>query len=140
LTFFRLICNLFLISIVFTACDDKMVTKEYIKNLKHLKIDSISLESPYKNIQKKIILALKNENLKINENSIYIIKVDYTDYKKICNNPMTSAYDATFDGFIRLTLFKKGTRIYMCQKEFRGKLDVDDFEKLLSQMKNELNF
>lgn len=136
----KLFSILFLIIIFFNACDDKVVTKSYIKDEINLNIESIELFCVYPNIKDKVILAIKNSDIKIKKDSNYTIKVDYTDYKKACNNPMTSAYDRTFDGFIRLTLLKNNTRIYMCQKEFRGELSVSDFEKLLTLMRDELEF
>jgi len=135
-TFFSLLFVLLL----FTACNnDKTVTQTYQK-IEIPKIESIQLLSTYPEIREKVNTALKRENLKINKDSIYSIKVDYMDYKKICNNPMTSAYDATFDGFIRLTFKKDSKRIYMCQKEFRGELSVSGLEKLLTLMRDDLEF
>ena len=70
----------------------------------------------------------------------YSIKVDYMEYKKACNNPMTSAYDASYDGFIRLTLLKETSRVYMCQKDFRGVLSVSILEDMLTLMRDDLEF
>jgi len=131
---------LFIVLMIFTACNnDKTVTKFYQK-IEIKKIDSIDLISIYPDIKDKILQALENKNLKLKADSIYSIKVDYLNYEKVCNNPMTSAYDATFDGFIRLTLLKNDKRIYMCQKEFRGELVASDVEKLLSLMRSDLEF
>ena len=136
----KIFTSLLVLLLFLTACDDKIVSKYYLKIQSHLSIDSIQLESIYPEIQNKLNQAIKNEKLTINESAKYSIKVDYLNYKKACNNPMTSAYDATFSGFIRLTLLEDSKRIYMCQKEFRGELNVSDFEKLLILMRDDLEF
>ena len=140
MSFFKLFFSLWVAVFIFTACsDDKTVTQIYQK-VEIPKIESVKLLSIYPSVQEKLQQVLKSENLKLNSDSIYAIKVDYMDYEKVCNNPMTSAYDATFDGFIRLTFLKNDKRIYMCQKEFRGKLGVSDLEKLLTLMRDDLEF
>lgn len=124
----------------FTACsNDKIVTQMY-KEIKIGQVDSIKLLSSYPDIQERVEDALRAKNLKLNNDSHYAIKVDYMNYEKICNNPMTSAYDATYTGFIRLTFLKNNQRIYMCQKEFRGELSVGGLEKLLTLMRDDLEF
>jgi len=138
--FIKLFFSLFAILFFLSACgDDKTVTQTY-KKVDIAKVDSIKLLSIYPDIQEKIEQAIANENLTIKQDSPYAIKLDYMNYKKICNNPMTSAYDATFDGFIRLTFLKDDKRIYMCQKEFRGELSVSGLEKLLTLMRDDLEF
>jgi len=136
----KLFTTIFLTILLFSGCDDKVVTQFYIKQDKGIELKTINLISRYPDIKNQIVTALKDENIKIESNSSYSIKVDYTDYKKVCNNPMTSAYDRTFSGFIRLTLLKNGDRIYMCQKEFRGELSADDFKRLFSLMKDDIDF
>jgi len=53
---------------------------------------------------------------------------------------MTSAYDASYDGFVRLTLLKNNQKVYMCQKDFKGELSVRAVEKLLILMRDDLEF
>jgi len=126
------------VSIFFIACQDRTYTQRYNGKIKHINLSSIKLECPYLDIQGVVKEAFKNQKVTINKDSLYRIKVDYLNYTKQCNNPMTSSYDATYDGFIRLTLFKDRKKIYMCQKDYHGDLDVNVVEELLDLMKDEL--
>ncbi|MEA2099049.1 MAG: hypothetical protein U9P72_02865, partial [Campylobacterota bacterium] len=80
----KLLISSFVVVFFLTACDDKIVSRHYVKTQNTIKIDSIRLISIYPDIQKRLEQSFKNEKLKIDADSIYSIKVDYMDYKKTC--------------------------------------------------------
>ncbi len=123
-----------------TSCEDKTFTRVYGVVETPLVINSVNLSSIYPDVKSMVEISLKREDLPIKKDASYTIKVDFMNYKKACNNPMTSAYDATYSGFIRLTLLKDSKRIYMCQKEFRGELSIGVIDDLLALMRDDLEF
>lgn len=138
--FFKVFTISAFVLLFLSACDNKTFSKIYQQTPDALEIKSVELICIYPTVQNFVKKALSNEKIHLNTDSIYTLKIDYMDYKKACNNPMTSTYDATYDGFIRLTLLKESKRIYMCQKDFRGELSVSIIEDLLTLMRDDLEF
>ncbi len=136
--------NKFILSLalilLLSACDDKTFSKIYPNTPESVDVKTVTLLCIYPDVSKIVQEALKESNFNLQTTSEYSIKVDYMNYKKACNNPMTSAYDATYDGFIRLTLLKENRRIYYCQKDYRGELSVSTIENLLTLMRDDLEF
>lgn len=123
---------LIFISLLFISCSDDTIMTKIYKEKKNLQIESINLYNIYPDIENLLLDSLSSVDIKIDTNSSYKLRVDYMNYKKHCNNPMSSAYNANLDGYIRLTLFDKNQKIYMCQKDFNGKLDKSVVIKLLN--------
>jgi len=124
--------------VLFSGCTDRTYSRIYQKELIGKKVSAISLSCEDKKIKDIVVKAFKNSQFKLDKNSLYEIKVDYLKYCKSCNNPMTNAYDATYDGYFKLTLLKNRQKVYMCQKDFHGDFDEGEVEKLIDLMVQEM--
>ncbi len=82
--------------------------------------------------------ALKKTGFAIKEGSPYAIMIESRKYSHHCNNPLTPAYDATYDGFVKLHLTQGLKELYSIQEDFHGELDTDKIASLLQKMKSDL--
>lgn len=129
---------LLLFILIFTACQDRTYTRIYQKDAVDMNISTMSLSESNQTIKTNVTLALEKSGFKVISGSPYALEIEGTRYSHKCNNPNTSTYDATYDGFIKLTLLKNMKRIYMCQKDYHGKLDEHIMIELLTKMKQDL--
>jgi len=127
-----------LILIFLLGCEDKTYKQIYDKSKIGSKINNISLSNIDKNLRKMALRSLKDEGFGIKTQSPYSIYIESRRYSHHCNNPNTIAYDATYDGFVKLTLFYKMKKIYSIQRDYHGKLDEGIITDLLEQMKRDL--
>jgi len=127
-----------LILILLFGCEDKTYKQIYDKSKIYSKIKDISLSNIDKNLREMALISLKGKGFVIKTNSPYSIYIESRKYSHHCNNPNTIAYDATYDGFVKLTLSYKMKKIYSIQKDYHGKLDEDVIADLLEQMKKDL--
>ena len=129
---------LFLVLFLFTGCETKPYTKVYKEvNLKN--ISTIQLDCENKQFRKFIINSLQDFDSQIDKKSDYRIEFIYSYYHKGCNNPLASAESRNYNGFIRLSLFQKKKRLYICQKDFTGDIDKDLIEYLVEIMIDDLD-
>jgi hypothetical protein len=84
------------------------------------------------------IEAFKKSGFHIQSGALYVVEIEGAHYPKKCNNPQATAYDATYDGYAKLTLLKGLKRLYVCQKDFHGALDSAIIEALIQKMKQDL--
>ncbi len=122
----------------FTACQDKTYSHIYKQSEIGANISTISLSETNQTIKAIITSALKNTHFIVAIGSPYALEIDGATYPKKCNNPNTSTYDATYDGYVKLTLLKNMKLIYMCQKDYHGTLDESAFATLLEKMQEDL--
>ena len=129
---------LFIVLFLFVGCETKPYTKVYTKvDLKN--ISKIQVDCENKQFRKFAIDSLQDFDLQIDKNSDYHIELIYTYYKKGCNNPLASAESRNYNGFVRLSLFQKKKRLYICQKDFTGDIDEDLIEYLVEIMIDDLD-
>lgn len=88
------------------------------------------------NIAKK---ALKEEDIKI-QKSPYTMIIESSKYPSHCNNPLTPAYEATYDGYIRISVKKAFNDIYFIQRDFHGDVTQSLIEDLLEELKEDLKY
>ncbi len=121
--------NIFLALLLFffLGCDGKIVKNIYDKSKLGVTIKEIEIAATDRfsyEISKKF---LKEEGFLIGE-SPYKIRVEYRNYAQTCNNPLAkTSSDYAYDGFVKITLFYKGSRIYASQRDFKGEIS----EKLI---------
>ena len=125
--------------LIFAGCQDKTYSRIYKKEEVGAKIPTLSISDINQTIKTIAIKAIKNANFKVESGTPYVLEIDGATYPKKCNNPNTSTYEATYDGYIKLTLLKNMKRIYMCQKDYHGTLTEKVVEDLLDKMKDDLN-
>lgn len=127
-----------LILIFLFGCEDKTYKQIYDKSKIDSKITYISLSNIDKNLRKMALRSIKDEGFGIKTQSPYSIYIESRRYSHHCNNPNTIAYDATYDGFVKLTLSYKMKKVYSIQRDYHGKLDEDIISSLLEEMKRDL--
>ena len=125
--------------LIFSGCEDKTFSQIYDKNEVGKKITNISLSETNSTLRKMISTAIKNRNLHLVSGSSYVLEFDTRVYSHKCNNPNSSAYDRTYDGFVQLRLLKNFKRIYICQKDYHGVFNDVVIEELLERMKRDLD-
>ena len=128
---------LLLFILIFAGCEDKSYTKIYKRDMIGVTTPTLSLNETNQSIKSLLTNVLEKEGFHVESGSLYTIEVDADSYHHKCNNPNTSTYDATYDGFVKLTLLKGMQRLYMCQKDYHGELDTQVFETLFSHMQKE---
>ena len=124
--------------LIFTACQDKTYSRIYISDEIGASLSTLSVSETNQTIKSIVISALKNTDYKVATGSPYVLEIDGATYPKKCNNPNTSTYEATYNGYIKLTLLKNMKRVYMCQKDYHGTLNEEIIEDLLEKMQNDL--
>jgi len=129
---------LLLIILIFTGCEDKVFSQLYDKQIVGENITDISLSETNSTLRKLISTALKNKKFHLVTGSPYVLEFDTRVYSHKCNNPNSSAYDRTYDGFVQLRLLKNFKRIYICQKDYHGEFSKEIIEELLEKMKRDL--
>jgi hypothetical protein len=129
---------LLLFILIFSGCEDKTFSQIYDKNEVGKKITNISLSETNQTIRAVISTALEKSDFHIVSGSPYVLEFDTRVYSHKCNNPNSSAYDRTYDGFVQLKLLKNFKRIYICQKDYHGVFNDVVIEELLERMKRDL--
>jgi hypothetical protein len=127
-----------LIPLLFLACEDKTFTRIYQKEQIGKTIPSISISENNQTIKTMAEKILKNEHFTLQAGAAYVLELEGSTYPKKCNNPNATTYDATYDGYIKLTLLKNMKRLYMCQKDYHGDLNPSIISDLITQMKKDL--
>jgi hypothetical protein len=121
------------------GCEQKHFSHVYDKKEIGANIHLISITSLDTNNSKIYITKLKDEGFKLDEKSHYKLQTDSKLYPKRCNNPLATAEQKSYIGFVQLTLFKDGKKIYMCQSDFRKIQEIENIiEGLIKIMKKEM--
>ena len=129
---------LLIIALFFIGCEDKTYTRIFQKNEIGSHISSLSIATTEKEIRTPTIKAIKESGFKLKSSSPYSIDIEYRKYSHHCNNPQTAAYDATYDGFVKLHLYHGLKEVYSVQKDFHGEFDEDVISSLLEKMRDDL--
>jgi len=129
---------LLLFLLFFTACQDKTYSRIYKSEEVGANIPALSISETNQTIKSIAVSALKNSGFKVVTGSPYALEIDGATYPHKCNNPNTSTYDATYNGYIKITLLKNMQRIYMCQKDYHGTFNEEVIETLVEKMKDDL--
>ena len=120
--------NLFLslfIAYIFTGCEQKHFSHVYDKKEIGATIKTISLTTQDINNSKLYKIGLEKDGFQLQKNTPYKLQTQSRLYPKRCNNPLATAEQKNYIGFVQLTLLKKQKRIYMCQSDFREKKEID---------------
>jgi len=126
----------FFILLLFGCSDDK--TFKQIKERSEVgKLHSFKLIATDKSLYNLAKKAAKDSNLKLTS-SPYTIVVESSKYPQHCNNPLTPAYEASYDGYVKITLKKAFKEIYFIQRDFHDDITEDTIEDLFKIMKSDL--
>jgi hypothetical protein len=124
--------------LIFLGCEDKITSQLYDKSEVRKNISSISLSETNTTLREIISKAAKKSNFHLVSGSPYVLEFDTRVYSHKCNNPNSSAYNRTYDGFVQLRLLKNFKKIYICQKDYHGEFSYEVVKDLLDRMKRDL--
>ncbi len=127
-----------LILLILLGCEDKTFSRIYKKTIVGKPLTTVSLSETNQTLRSMLIKALQKEHIKVISGANYLLELDGATYPKKCNNPNTSTYDATYNGYFKLTLRKNMHPLYMCQKDYHGTLNHEVIEALLARLKKDL--
>jgi hypothetical protein len=129
---------LFVLLLLLTGCEEKHISRIYDRAVvgKELKVLRLSTADPTlmqmgKKLLKSVHVALRND-------AAYTLQIEASRYAHHCNNPQTCAYDATYDGFAKLTLMQNMHPLYMIQRDYHGALNIDILKDLFDRMRDDL--
>jgi len=122
--------------LIISCSEDK--TFKHIEDKSEIgKLHSFSLVASDKSLLDLAKKAAKDADISIS-NSPYTIVVESSKYPQHCNNPLTPAYEATYDGYVKITIKKAFKKIYFIQRDFHDDVNKDIIEDLLEIMKKDL--
>jgi hypothetical protein len=132
---------LLLIAIFLTSCEDKKFSHIYQKSIIGKPIKALSISCTNQKVLDLTKEALRKRGIKLLSKAPYTLTVEYGKYAKHCDKPASpSYYESSYDGYLKLILSKGLKRVYMIQKDFHGKLSVDDILELIEGMSDELKW
>ena len=119
---------------ILSGCEHKHVSRMYDRTVQGARIDALRLSAADPALKEMVRTLLKKKHLSVRDDARYTLQVDASRYARHCNNPQTCAYDATYDGFAKLTLMRNMHPIYMVQCDYHGRLNSAILEALFDQM------
>jgi len=130
--------NIFLISLLLLLGCSNDKTFKGIFNKKDIgKLHTFELIATDTKLLKLSKDAAKEANIRIGK-SPYTIVVESSKYPQHCNNPLTPAYEASYDGYVKITLKKAFSKIYFIQRDFHDDVDEGTIEDLFEIMKKDM--
>ena len=116
------------------GCEQKHFSHVYDKKELGIELQTISLINQDTNNSKLYKTILENQGFKLNKEAPYKLQTQSKRYPKKCNNPLATAEQKSYIGFVQLTLFKDNKKIYMCQSDFRKTTEIENLIKGLVQI------
>ena len=122
------------VALLLLGCEQKHFSHVYDKQEIGSNIKTISIISQDTNNSTLYKTALEEKGFHLKKHSDYQLKTDSKHYPKKCNNPLATAEQKSYIGFVQLTLYKENKKIYMCQSDFRKTREIEDIIKGLVQI------
>jgi len=129
----------FLISaLLFLGCDGEVFKKVEDKSKIGAKIEKIEVIATDPLSQAASEIFLKKRGFIVGS-SDYKLRVEFRDYTKTCNNPLSkTSSDYSYDGLAAITLFYKNEKVYTSFMDFKGDVRDKLFIELIDGMINDL--
>jgi hypothetical protein len=122
------------VTLLLTGCEQKHFSHVYDKKEIGATIHAISITNQDTNNSKLYQTTLKKQGFKLKNKSHYSLQTQSRLYPKKCNNPLATAEQKNYIGFVQLTLLKDDKKLYMCQSDFKKVTDIEDIIKGLVQI------
>jgi len=119
------------------GCSEDKTFKRVLEKEEVGKLHFFTLLATDKNLKLLAIKAAKEADIKLSK-SPYTIVVESSKYPQHCNNPLTPAYEASYDGYVRITVKKAFKKIYFIQRDFHDDITKETIEDLFETMKDDL--
>ena len=130
--------SILLLSILFFfGCSKDKTFKRVLVKEEVGKLHSFTLLATDKKLKLLALKAVKEVDIRLSK-SPYTIVVESSKYPQHCNNPLTPAYEASYDGYIKITVKKAFKKIYFIQRDFHDDVTKDTIKNLLKLMKDDL--
>ncbi len=120
-----------------TGCSNDKTFKGIQDKSEVGKLHSFTLLATDKNLLKLAKKAAKEADINLS-NSPCTIVVESSKYPQHCNNPLTPAYEASYDGYVKITVKKAFKKIYFIQRDFHDDVTEGTIEDLFEIMKKDL--
>ncbi len=120
------------------ACGKKYTSHLFDASVKGSRVDAVRLSVADENLSRLISKMLETKGIHISNSAPLTLEAEGTAYTHHCNNPLTCSYDATYDGFVKLTLMRQMHPLYMVQSDYHGKLPAKLPGSLWDQMADDL--
>ena len=119
------------------GCSEDKTFKRVLEKDEVGKLHFFTLLATDKKLKLLAIKAAKEADIKLSK-SPYTIVVESSKYPQHCNNPLTPAYEASYDGYVRITVKKAFKKIYFIQRDFHDDITKETIEDLFETMKDDL--
>ena len=128
---------LFSLLLLIFGCSKDKTFKRVLQKEEVGKFHFFTLLATDKNLKLLTLKAAKEADIKLSK-SPYTIVVESSKYPQHCNNPLTPAYEASYDGYVRITVKKAFKKIYFIQRDFHNDVTKEIIEDLFEIMKDDL--
>ncbi|HHD83327.1 MAG TPA: hypothetical protein ENK93_00465 [Campylobacteraceae bacterium] len=129
---------LILVLLLISGCGKKYTSHLYDDTVRGSRVDAVRLSTADANLSRLVKAMLQKRDIAISDRALLTLQAEATTYSHHCNNPLTCSYDATYDGFVKLTLMRQMHPLYMVQSDYHGRLTPKLLESLWEQMTEEL--
>ena len=133
--FFLFLCILWLIS----GCEEKHFTHIYDESVRGSIVKEVRLSVTDLRLRNGLVQLLRIHGVEVTDKASYTLEVEAAKYPHHCNNPLTSSFDATYDGFIKIRLLRGMYPFYITQQDYHGDLHKDYVMKLVDRMYDDLD-
>jgi hypothetical protein len=133
------IVSFLLLLFFFLGCEDKHFSKIYDTSIEGKRVDKLRISTADPELYKIVAKALKEQEIKIDNNAALTLEAESQKYAKHCNNPLTCSYDATYDGYMKIRLMRQMHPLYMIQQDYHGELNPEILASLIARMYDDLD-
>jgi len=123
--------------LLFLGCSEDKTFKRVLEKEEVGKLHFFTLLATNKKLKLLALKAAKEADIKLSK-SPYTIVVESSKYPQHCNNPLTPAYEASYDGYVKITVKKAFKKIYFIQRDFHDDVTKEIIEDLFEIMKDDL--
>ena len=124
--------------LVMGGCEQRYTSHLYDASVKGSRVAAVRLSSADANLSRLAESMLQRKGIRVSDAAPLTLEVEGTTYTHHCNNPLTCTYDATYDGFAKLTLMRQMHPLYMVQSDYHGRLTPKLLGALWDQMAEDL--
>ncbi len=123
-----------IIILLFISCGESgLYTKLYDNTFKGANVANISFKTDNYYLLDKVQRSFKKFGFREGKMSKYHIVLT-SHYVINCKNPVVHALGADFNGYIRLSFYKKKKEIYRIQKDFKSKVTNSMINKIVKRL------
>ncbi len=124
---------------LFYGCEEKHFSKCYDTSIKGKTLTQLRISAHDPTLRRMVKELLRQDGIVINDRADLTLEVEVTKYARHCNNPLTCSYDASYDGYVKITLLRRMQPLYMTQQDYHGDFESAKLARLIERMYDELD-